>query len=79
MTTSRTRALEKLAMSFPEANQRAATGMQQARQAQLQETIKQAKPGAGPGFAQKLGAQQAQQDAVFAADAGYRSFQGIQR
>lgn len=57
--TSRLKALDKLSASFPEANQRVAQGMQEARKTQLQETIKQARPSAGPAQAQQLGAQQA--------------------
>jgi hypothetical protein len=61
MTTKRAKQLEKLAMSLPSANQQLAQGQQQARQIQLQEQIKQAPTSVGPGFAQQLGAQQAQQ------------------
>lgn len=56
--TSRTRQLRKLAQNLPNANQDVAKGMQSARQAQLQETIKAAKPTAGPQAAQAIGAQQ---------------------
>ena len=61
MATKRAKQLEQLAMSLPGQNQQIAQGQQQARQIQLQEQIKQAPGTAGPGFAQQLGAQQAQQ------------------
>lgn len=59
MSSTRARRLEKLAMSFPQENQRLAQGQQAARQVQLQEQIRSARPGLGPGAAQQLGAQQA--------------------
>lgn len=49
-------------MSLPGANQKIAQGQQAARQVQLQEQIKNVPQGmGGPGLAQKMGAQQAQQ------------------
>lgn len=62
MTTTRANKLEKLAMSLPGANQKIAQGQQAARQVQLQEQIKNVPQGmGGPGLAQQMGAQQAQQ------------------
>ena len=62
MATNRAKQLEKLTMSLPAANQQAAQGAQQARMVQLQSQIGQLQPGVGgPGLAQQMGAQQAQQ------------------
>lgn len=61
MATARANQLRKLAQSVPGANERVTQGLQAAQETQLQETIRQARPQAGPRAAQALGAQQAQQ------------------
>lgn len=62
MATARAQQLDNLAKQLPVANQQLATGLQEARKTQLQDTIKQARPGAGgAGAAEQLGTQQAQQ------------------
>lgn len=72
MATSRAQQLEKLAKSLPGANQQIQQGLEQARQTQLQQSIKQARPGAGTAVAQQLGAQQT-------AQAGQAQLQGQQQ
>jgi hypothetical protein len=58
MASSRANQLQKLADNLPGANQKVTQGLQQARQTQLQEQIKQAGPQAGTAAAQQIGAQQ---------------------
>lgn len=59
--TLRTQQLRNLAGQLPAANQQVATGLQEARKAQLQQNIAQAQTPAGPAAAQQLGAQAQQQ------------------
>lgn len=60
--TNRSKQLEKLAMSMPQANQQFAQQQQDARKVQLQSQIKSLPQGVGgPALAQQLGAQQQQQ------------------
>jgi len=51
--------LKRLATAMPAANQKVATGLQEAQATQLQSAIAQASPAAGASTAQQVGAQQA--------------------
>jgi hypothetical protein len=62
--------LKKLAGGMPVANQRIATGLQEAQATQLQAAIGQAKPGAGVQQAQQIGAQVAAQSGQAQLQAG---------
>ena len=75
--TTRTRQLRQLASNLPNANQNVAQGLQAARQAQLQDTIKKARPGIqATGAAQQLGTQQAAQGAQNATNYSFQ-FAGV--
>jgi hypothetical protein len=75
--TPRMQQLKKLAGGMPVANQRIATGLQEAQATQLQAAIGQAKPGAGIQQAQQIGAQVAAQSGQAQLQAGQTTQQQV--
>lgn len=78
MATTRINQLRKLAAAVPGQNEQIAQGLQAARETQLQETIRQARP-AGPMAAQQIGAQQAAQAGQIQLQQAQQTQQDLQR